>query len=64
MSQIPPTNPTPPAAAGGDDVIPDISVTREDQVPMRPDLLEVFEISELEKYYTAEELADHPGRRG
>jgi succinate dehydrogenase / fumarate reductase, flavoprotein subunit len=51
-------------AAGGDDVIPDISVTREDQVPMRPDLLEVFEISELEKYYTAEELADHPGRRG
>jgi succinate dehydrogenase / fumarate reductase, flavoprotein subunit len=50
-------------AAGGD-VIPDISVTREDQVPMRPDLLEVFEISELEKYYTAEELADHPGRRG
>jgi succinate dehydrogenase / fumarate reductase flavoprotein subunit len=45
-------------------VIPDISVTREDQVPMRPDLLEVFEISELEKYYTAEELADHPGRRG
>ncbi len=51
-------------AAGGDDVIPDISVTREDQIPMRPDLLEVFEISELEKYYTAEELADHPGRRG
>jgi len=51
-------------AAGGDDVIPDISVTHEDQVPMRPDLLEVFEISELEKYYTAEELADHPGRRG
>ena len=51
-------------AEGGDDVIPDISVTREDQVPMRPDLLEVFEISELEKYYTAQELADHPGRRG
>jgi succinate dehydrogenase / fumarate reductase flavoprotein subunit len=51
-------------AAGGDDVIPDISVTHEDQVPMRPDLLEVFEISELEKYYTSEELADHPGRRG
>jgi succinate dehydrogenase / fumarate reductase flavoprotein subunit len=50
-------------AAGGDDVIPDISVTHEDQVPMRPDLLEVFEISELEKYYSEEELADHPGRR-
>ncbi|WP_068180613.1 fumarate reductase/succinate dehydrogenase flavoprotein subunit [Mycobacterium sp. UM_CSW] len=51
-------------AAGGDEVIPDISITREDQVPMRPDLLELFEISELEKYYTDAELADHPGRRG
>jgi succinate dehydrogenase / fumarate reductase, flavoprotein subunit len=51
-------------AAGGDDVVPDISVTHKDQVPMRPDLLEGFEISELEKYYTDEELADHPGRRG
>jgi succinate dehydrogenase / fumarate reductase flavoprotein subunit len=51
-------------AAGGDEVIPDISVTHKDQVPMRPDLLEAFEISELEKYYTDEELADHPGRRG
>ena len=49
---------------GGDDVIPDIIVTHEPQVPMRPDLLELFEISELEKYYTDEELAEHPGRRG
>ncbi|ORA82388.1 fumarate reductase/succinate dehydrogenase flavoprotein subunit [Mycobacterium malmoense] len=49
-------------AAGGDEVIPDITVTREDQVPMRPDLLELFEISELEKYYTDGELAEHPGR--
>jgi succinate dehydrogenase / fumarate reductase flavoprotein subunit len=30
---------------------------------MRPDLLELFEIAELEKYYTDEELAEHPGRR-
>jgi succinate dehydrogenase / fumarate reductase flavoprotein subunit len=51
-------------AAGGDPVIPDIAITREDQVPMRPDLLELFEISELEKYYTEGELAEHPGRRG
>ncbi|OBK50342.1 fumarate reductase/succinate dehydrogenase flavoprotein subunit [Mycobacterium sp. 1081908.1] len=51
-------------ASGGDEVIPDISITREEQVPMRPDLLELFEISELEKYYTDGELADHPGRRG
>ncbi len=50
-------------ASGGDEVVPDISVTREPQVPMRPDLLELFEIDELEKYYTDEELADHPGRR-
>jgi succinate dehydrogenase / fumarate reductase flavoprotein subunit len=52
------------SAAGGDDVIPDISVTHKEQVPMRPDLLEAFEISELEKYYTEDELVDHPGRRG
>jgi succinate dehydrogenase flavoprotein subunit len=51
-------------ASGADDVIPDISVTREDQVPMRPDLLELFEVSELEKYFTDDELAEHPGRRG
>lgn len=51
-------------ADGGDEVIPDISVTRKEQVPMRPDLLELFEISELEKYYTDDELAEHPGRRG
>lgn len=43
---------------------PHITITREPQVPMRPDLLELFEISELEKYYTDEELAEHPGRRG
>src|ERR1700676_1531112 len=42
-------------------VVPDVTITREDQVPMRPDLLELFEVSELEKYYTDEELADHPG---
>jgi succinate dehydrogenase / fumarate reductase, flavoprotein subunit len=52
------------ASGGDDDVIPDVTVTREDQVPLRPDLLELFEISELEKYFTEEELADHPGRRG
>lgn len=41
-----------------------INVTQQLQTPMRPDLLELFEISELEKYYTDEELAEHPGRRG
>jgi succinate dehydrogenase / fumarate reductase flavoprotein subunit len=52
------------SAAGGDEVVPDVSVTHKDQIPMRPDLLEAFEVAELEKYYTDEELADHPGRRG
>ncbi|MDT5274077.1 MAG: succinate dehydrogenase / fumarate reductase, flavoprotein subunit [Mycobacterium sp.] len=52
------------SASGDDPIVPDVSVTRKGQIPMRPDLLEAFEISELEKYYTDEELADHPGRRG
>ncbi|MBS9533332.1 fumarate reductase/succinate dehydrogenase flavoprotein subunit [Mycobacterium sp. M1] len=46
-----------------DRVVPDITITPEAQPGMREDLLDLFEIAELEKYYTAEELADHPGRR-
>jgi succinate dehydrogenase / fumarate reductase, flavoprotein subunit len=42
---------------------PHIDITKEPQVPMRPDLLELFKVSELEKYYTEEELAEHPERR-
>ncbi|AHD20168.1 succinate dehydrogenase [Rhodococcus pyridinivorans SB3094] len=49
---------------GGDPFVPDVTVTTERQQPMRPDLLELFDIDELGKYYTDEELADHPGRRG
>ena len=45
-------------------VVPDVTVTREDQVPMRPDLLEAVELSELEKYYTDAELTDHPATEG
>ena len=41
---------------------PHIDITKEPQVPMRPDLLELFKVSELEKYYTEEELAEHPER--
>ncbi|WP_138843534.1 fumarate reductase/succinate dehydrogenase flavoprotein subunit [Rhodococcus pyridinivorans] len=48
---------------GGDPFVPDVTVTAERQQPMRPDLLELFDIDELGKYYTDEELADHPGRR-
>ncbi|MGH3621490.1 MAG: FAD-binding protein, partial [Sciscionella sp.] len=41
-----------------------VSVTEQPQQPMRSDLLELFELSELEKYYTSEELSDHPERKG
>ncbi len=30
---------------------------------MREDLLELFELDELEKYFTDDELAEHPERR-
>jgi succinate dehydrogenase / fumarate reductase flavoprotein subunit len=50
--------------AEGEAVVPEITITREDQVPMREDLLELIEIDELEKYFTPEELANHSARRG
>jgi succinate dehydrogenase / fumarate reductase flavoprotein subunit len=49
-------------AGGGDPIVPDVTVTPEPQTPMRPDLLACFELSELEKYYTDGELAEHPER--
>ncbi|MDD7811984.1 fumarate reductase/succinate dehydrogenase flavoprotein subunit [Mycobacterium sp. CSUR Q5927] len=49
--------------ASDDSEVPDITITPETRSGMREDLLELFEISELEKYYTDEELAQHPGRR-
>jgi succinate dehydrogenase / fumarate reductase flavoprotein subunit len=47
----------------GDQVVPDVTITREDQVPMRDDLLELVDVEELEKYFTPEELVNHPARR-
>ena len=49
--------------AEGGTVVPDVTITREAQIPMRADLLELFEVEELEKYFTPEELANHPARR-
>ncbi|MFM9035327.1 MAG: fumarate reductase/succinate dehydrogenase flavoprotein subunit [Mycobacterium sp.] len=49
---------------GDDPVMPEVSVTREEQAPMREDLLELFDIEELGKYFTDDELARHPGRKG
>lgn len=45
-------------------VVPDVTVTPEQQPVMRPDLLGTFELSELEKYYTEDQLAEHPERKG
>ncbi|PPK64139.1 fumarate reductase/succinate dehydrogenase flavoprotein subunit [Actinokineospora auranticolor] len=47
----------------GDATVPDVAVTRQEQEPLRQDLLELFELAELEKYYTDGELGAHPGRR-
>jgi succinate dehydrogenase / fumarate reductase flavoprotein subunit len=52
------------AAATAEAMVPGVTVVPEQQVPMRPDLLEVFELSELEKYYTDAELTEHPERKG
>jgi len=49
--------------AEGDTVVPDVAITREDQITMREDLLELIEVEELEKYFTPEELANHSARR-
>jgi succinate dehydrogenase / fumarate reductase flavoprotein subunit len=40
--------------------VPAVTVTREPQKPMRDELLALFDLGELEKYYTPAELADHP----
>ncbi|MGV9795250.1 fumarate reductase/succinate dehydrogenase flavoprotein subunit [Gordonia sp. NPDC003422] len=52
------------ADAGDDSPVPEVTVVREDQIPMRPDLLELFDFSEIEKYYTADEIAGHPDADG
>ncbi|WP_020657773.1 fumarate reductase/succinate dehydrogenase flavoprotein subunit [Amycolatopsis benzoatilytica] len=50
------------ARSGGNPLVPDVDVVVEEQLPMRPDLLELFELDELGKYFTDGELATHPGR--
>jgi succinate dehydrogenase / fumarate reductase flavoprotein subunit len=41
-----------------------VALTHEDQVPMRQDLLDLFEYDELLKYFTPEELVGHRGKKG
>ncbi|WP_024801499.1 fumarate reductase/succinate dehydrogenase flavoprotein subunit [Nocardia sp. BMG51109] len=43
-----------------DRTVPAVTVTPAEQKPMRDDLLALFDLSELEKYYTSEEIAAHP----
>jgi succinate dehydrogenase / fumarate reductase flavoprotein subunit len=38
----------------GDDAT--VEITRQDQIPMRRDLMELFEMDELKKYFTGEEI--------
>ncbi|MBE1878964.1 fumarate reductase/succinate dehydrogenase flavoprotein subunit [Myceligenerans pegani] len=44
-----------------DAVVPRIAVERTERAPMREDLLALFDLTELEKYYTPAELIAHPG---
>jgi succinate dehydrogenase / fumarate reductase flavoprotein subunit len=46
-----------------DPVTPRVVVDQAERVPMRDDLLALFDLAELEKYYTAPELAGHPGHQ-
>ena len=49
---------------GTEAIAPEVTVTPEQQPVMRPDLLATFELTELEKYYTDDQLAEHPDRKG
>lgn len=44
----------------GDPVVPRVAVEPAERVPMRGDLLALFELDELQKYYTATELDAYP----
>jgi succinate dehydrogenase / fumarate reductase flavoprotein subunit len=37
----------------------DVELVRREQVPMRAELFDLFELDELKKYYTGDELAGH-----
>jgi len=41
-----------------------VELVRKEQVPMRPELFDLFEMDELKKYYTGEELGGHRADQG
>ncbi|MGH3613863.1 MAG: fumarate reductase/succinate dehydrogenase flavoprotein subunit [Pseudonocardia sp.] len=43
-------------SASGED---SVELVRQEQVPMRPELFDLFELDELKKYYTGDELGGH-----
>jgi succinate dehydrogenase / fumarate reductase flavoprotein subunit len=45
-----------PLEPGDDPLVPHVAVEPAERDPMRDDLLALFDLSELEKYYTAPEL--------
>ena len=49
-----------PAGPEDDPAVPPVVVDEAERDPMREDLLALFELSELEKYYTPAELTAHP----
>jgi succinate dehydrogenase / fumarate reductase flavoprotein subunit len=51
------------SSPGDNPVVPDVSVTVKEQLPLRQDLLELFEFGELGKYYTDDELEAHSGSK-
>ncbi|MDT7727807.1 MAG: succinate dehydrogenase / fumarate reductase, flavoprotein subunit [Actinomycetota bacterium] len=52
------------SVSGGDNsVVPDVTIEMKPQEPMRDDLMALFDLPEVEKYYTETELAGHPGRK-
>jgi succinate dehydrogenase / fumarate reductase flavoprotein subunit len=52
------------AENGSDPVVPQVGVAVGDRVPMRDDLLGLFDLEELAKFYTDAELRSHPAHRG
>jgi succinate dehydrogenase / fumarate reductase flavoprotein subunit len=48
-------------SANGED---DVHLNRQEQIAMRSDLLDLFEMDELKKYYTGEELGGHRAKTG
>ena len=52
------------SAARDEDSNDPVELRRQEQVPMRQDLMDLFELDELKKYYTGEEILGHRADQG